>query len=143
MANQFCLRQKVLASYPTYKKGRHKCLPFSYGRGDWTSRLSALQFNDKFCCPKGTRKTYITLLSFGELNWRTNFAFGKRFSPVTLHIKKGGINASLFHMVGVTGLEPATSCSQSRRSSQTELHPVTFQNRTQKTKNTTHNSLPY
>ena len=26
--------------------------------------------------------------------------------------------------VGVTGLEPATSCSQSRRSSQAELHPV-------------------
>ena len=25
--------------------------------------------------------------------------------------------------LGVTGLEPATSCSQSRRSSQTELHP--------------------
>lgn len=27
-------------------------------------------------------------------------------------------------MVGVGGFEPPTSCSQSRRSSQTELHPV-------------------
>ncbi|GAT87041.1 hypothetical protein CVCC1112_1700 [Paenarthrobacter nicotinovorans] len=27
------------------------------------------------------------------------------------------------HRVGVTGFEPATSCSQSRRSSQAELHP--------------------
>ena len=26
-------------------------------------------------------------------------------------------------LVGVTGFEPATSCSQSRRSSQTEPHP--------------------
>ena len=28
------------------------------------------------------------------------------------------------HKVGVTGFEPATSCSQSRRSSQAEPHPV-------------------
>ena len=29
-----------------------------------------------------------------------------------------------FLSIGVTGFEPATSCSQSRRSSQAELHPV-------------------
>ncbi len=29
--------------------------------------------------------------------------------------------------IGVTGFEPATSCSQSRRSSQAELHPDTLQ----------------
>ena len=32
--------------------------------------------------------------------------------------------ASNLRKVGVTGFEPATSCSQSRRSSQTEPHPV-------------------
>ncbi len=31
-------------------------------------------------------------------------------------------------MVGVTGLEPATSCTPSKHSSQTELHPVALLN---------------
>ena len=33
---------------------------------------------------------------------------------------------STYVMVGVTGLEPATSCSQSRHSKPTELHPENF-----------------
>ncbi len=35
-----------------------------------------------------------------------------------------GSIADMSRKIGVTGFEPATSCTQSRRSSQAELHPV-------------------
>lgn len=57
-------------------------------------------------------RTYFTL------EWRANHWWGP---------KHGRGSLLIYGVVGMTGLEPATSCSQSKRSSQTELHPVAAQ----------------
>ena len=78
-------------------------------------------------CATSWRRTYDFLqqVSLVAGSFRRIRAFAQSLQNV-FHIPQLTIRNRHF-IVGVIGFEPTTSCSQSKRSSQAELHPVRFQ----------------